>query len=55
MFEVMKGVSKVVFSSEEELRIRHRPRDNRPYDDYCSIVGTETVKRRITKAMMSES
>ena len=54
MFEVVKGVSRVVFSTDEELRFRHGPRDDRPYDDYYTIVGTETVKKRVTKAMMSE-
>ena len=54
MFEVVKGVSRVVFSTDEELRIRYGPRDDGPFDIYYTIVGSETVKRRITQAMMSE-
>ena len=54
MFEVVKGVSKVFFSIDEALRIRYGSRDDRPYDDYYTIVGTEIMTRRITQAMMSE-
>lgn len=53
IFEVVKNVSKVVFSSDEDLRVRYGSRDDRPYDDHYTIVGTETMKKHITEARMS--